>query len=155
DGKAVERPVVVIEKQGKPYAWVLGRLGEYELQLPVGDYVLYAAAKNYSQSERTPVQVAAGAVAVRDFRDLQIPGSIQWAVTDARSGKPLDARIGIAEGQKPLVEFLGRKTFFTELDRKGRVDVPMAPGNYLFTVSAGGGFRAVRTEKKPAGGAGR
>jgi hypothetical protein len=148
DGKAVERPVVVIEKQGKPYAWVLGRFGEYELQLPVGDYVLYAAAKNYSQSERTPVQVAAGVVAVRDFRDLQIPGSIQWAVTDARSGKPLDARIGIAEGQKPLVEFLGRKTFFTELDRKGRLDAPIAPGNYLFTVSAGGGFLAQSRQVK-------
>jgi hypothetical protein len=148
DGKPVERPVVVIEKQGKPYAWVLGRLGKYELQLPVGDYVLYAAAKNYSQSERTPVEVTAGVAAMRDFRDLQIPGRIQWAVTDARSGKPLDARIGIAEGQKPLVEFLGRKTFFTELDRKGRLDVPIAPGNYLFTVSAGGGFLAQSRQVK-------
>jgi hypothetical protein len=148
DGKAVDRPVVVIEKQGKPYAWVLGRLGEYELQLPVGDYVLYAAAKNYSQSERTQVQVTAGAAAVRDFRDLRIPGSIRWAVTDARSGQPLDARIGIAEGQKPLVEFLGRKTFFTELDRKGRLDVPIAPGNYLFTVSAAGGFLAQSRQVK-------
>jgi len=54
------------------------------------------------------------------------------------NGKPLDARISIEEGQKPLVEFLGRNTFFTELDRKGRLDVPIAPGNYLFTVSAGG-----------------
>jgi hypothetical protein len=142
DGEAVDRPAVVIEKQGKPYAWVLGRSGVYELQLPVGDYVLYATAKNYSQSERTPVQVTAGGTAVRDFRDLLIPGSIQWAVTDARNGQPLDARIGIAEGQKPLVEFLGRKTFFTELDRKGRLDVPIAPGHYLFTVSAGGGFLA-------------
>jgi hypothetical protein len=148
DGKAVDRPVVVIEKQGKPYAWVLGRPGEYELQLPVGDYVLYAAAKNYAQSERTPVQVTAGGAAVRDFRDLQIPGSIQWTVTDARSGQPLDARIGIAEGQKPLVEFLGRKTFFTELDRRGRLDVPIAPGNYLFTVSAGGGFLAPSRQVK-------
>jgi hypothetical protein len=148
DGKAVDRPAVVIEKQGKPYAWVLGRLGVYELQLPVGDYVLYAAAKNYSQSERTPVQVTAGGTAVRDFRDLRIPGSIQWAVTDARSGQPLDARIGIAEGQKPLVEFLGRKTFFTELDRKGRLDVPIAPGDYLFTVSAGGGFLAPSRQVK-------
>jgi hypothetical protein len=142
DGEVVDRPAVVIEKQGKPYAWVLGRSGVYELQLPVGDYVLYATAKNYSQSERTPVQVTAGGTAVRDFRDLLIPGSIQWAVTDARNGQPLDARIGIAEGQKPLVEFLGRKTFFTELDRKGRLDVPIAPGHYLFTVSAGGGFLA-------------
>jgi hypothetical protein len=146
DGMAVETPVVVIEKQGKPLAWVLGRHGEYELRLPVGDYTLYATAKNYSQSERVPVRVTADAAAVRDFRDLQIPGSIQWAVTDARSGKPLDARISIAEGQKPLVEFLGRKTFFTELDHKGRLEVPIAPGNYLFTVSAGGGFLAERQQ---------
>ena len=34
----------------------------------------------------------------------------------------LDARIAIIAGQQPLVEFLGRNTFFTELERKGRVD---------------------------------
>jgi hypothetical protein len=144
DGKAVETPVVVIEKQGKPYAWVLGRHGEYELLLPAGDYDLYATAKNYSQSERISVRVAPGAAVVRDFRGLQVPGSIQWSVADARSGKPLDSRISIAEGQQPLVEFLGRKTFFTELDRKGRLDVSIAPGNYVFTVSAGGGFLSER-----------
>ena len=148
DGKAVEMPVVVIEKQGKPYAWALGLHGGYELTLPVGEYALYATAKNYSQSERIPVQVTAAAAAVRDFRDLKIPGSIQWTIADARNGKPLDARISIEEGQKPLVEFLGRKTFFTELDRKGRADVPIAPGSYLFTVSAGGGFLAERQHVK-------
>ena len=146
DGTAVDTPVVVIEKQGKPYAWVLGRRGEYNLALPVGDYGLYATARNHSQSGTIPVQVAAGAVAVRDFRDLQLPGSIRWSVADARTGKPLDARISIAQGQKPIVEFLGRKTFFTELDRKGRVDVPIAPGHYLFTVSAGGGFLAEKQQ---------
>ena len=144
DGKAVETPVVVIEKQGKPYAWVLGRHGEYELLLPAGDYDLYATAKNYSQSARISVRVAPGAAVVRDFRGVQVPGSIQWTVADARSGKPLDARISIAEGQQPLVEFLGRKAFFTELDRKGRLDVSIAPGNYVFTVSAGGGFLSER-----------
>jgi hypothetical protein len=144
DGKAVESPVVVIEQQGKPFGWVLGRHGEYQMMLPVGDYVLYATAKNYSQGTRTPVQVAAGAAAVRDFHDLQIPGSIRFSVADAHNGKPLDARISIVEGQKPLVEFLGRKTFFTELDRKGRLDVPIAPGHYLFSVSAGGGFLSER-----------
>jgi hypothetical protein len=146
DGKPVEAPVVVIETQGKPYAWVLGRHGEYEVRLPVGEYALYATAKNYSESGSISVRVAADTAAVRDFRDLQIPGSVQWAVVDARNGKPLDARISIAEGQKPLVEFLGRKTFFTDLDRKGRLDVPIAPGNYLFTVSAGGGFLAERQQ---------
>ncbi|MGC2033148.1 MAG: CehA/McbA family metallohydrolase [Steroidobacteraceae bacterium] len=144
DGKPVETPVVVIEKQGKPYAWVLGRRGAYEFTLPVGDYALYATAKNYSQSERIAVHVAAGAAVVRDFRDLQRPGSIQWSVSDARSGQPLDARISIERGRKPLVEFLGRSTFFTDLDRKGRADLPIAPGDYLFTVSAGGGFLSER-----------
>jgi hypothetical protein len=144
DGRAVESPVVVIEQQGQPFAWVLGRHGEYDLRLPAGDYTLYATARNHSQSARTAVRITADSAAVRDFRDVQVPGSIQWIVADARNGKPLDARISIAEGQKPLVEFLGRKTFFTELDRKGRLDGPIAPGNYLFTVSAGGGFLAER-----------
>jgi len=146
DGAAVEAPVIVIERQGKPYAWVLGRHGEYELRLPAGDYALSATAKNYSQSERVPVQIAAGSAGIRDFHDLQVPGRIRFTVTDARNGRPLDARIGIAEGQQPLVEFLGRKTFFTELDPKGQVEVPIAPGQYIFTVSAGGGFLAPRQQ---------
>jgi hypothetical protein len=145
DAKTVETPVVVIEKQGKPYGWVLGAHGGYQLSLPVGEYALYATAKNYSQSARTALTVAAGASVVRDFRDLKSPGRIEFAVTDARTQQPLDARIGIVEGQKPLVEFLGRKTFFTELDRKGRIDVPIAPGDYAFSVSSGGGFLAERS----------
>ncbi len=146
DGRPVETPIVVIEKQGKPYAWVLGHHGEYELTLPVGEYGMYATAKNYSQSAAAAVQVASGAAAVRDFRDLQVPGGVHFSVRDSRDGKPMDARITITEGQKPLVEFLGRKTFFTELEHKGEIDVPIAPGNYLFTVSAGGGFLAARQQ---------
>jgi len=144
DGKLVEAPVVVIESRGKPYAWGLGHHGRYELQLPAGDYDLYATAKNYSQSGRASLHVAADAAVVQDFRNLQIPGRIRLSVIDARNGRPLDARISIVEGQKPVVEFLGRKTFFTELDRKGRLDVPIAPGAYVFTVSAGGGFLSER-----------
>ena len=146
DGKPVETPVVVIEKRGKPYAWVLGSHGEYELTLPAGDYSAYATAKNYSQSAPFALQVTKDAATVRDFRNLRLPGSIRFAVTDSRNGKPMDARISIAEGQKPLVQFLGRKTFFTELAPKGQVDVPIAPGNYLFTISAGGGFLADRKQ---------
>jgi hypothetical protein len=146
DGKPVGAPVIVVEKQGKPYAWVLGQGGAYQLTLPVGDYQLYATAKNYSQSERQALHVATGAPAIRDFQGLQNPGTIHWAVTDARNGKPLDGRISILEGQKPLVEFLGRKTFFTDLDRKGRTEVAIAPGNYLFSISAGGGFLAERRQ---------
>ncbi|GAC1668783.1 MAG: hypothetical protein NVS9B2_12380 [Steroidobacteraceae bacterium] len=143
DGKAVETPVVVIESRGKPYAWVVGHQGAYEITLPVGRYRLYATAKNHSQSARVDLHVTPGSAAVRDFRDLQLPGNIRWSVADA-GGKPLDARISILQGQKPLVEFLGRKTFFTELEDKGQVETAIAPGRYLFSVSAGGGFLAER-----------
>ena len=39
-----------------------------------------------------------------------------------------------------MVEFLGHRKFFTELSRKGRLDLAIAPGHYRFDVSAGGGF---------------
>jgi hypothetical protein len=67
---------------------------------------------------------------------------MELEVADARSGAPLDARITIAEGEKPLVQFLGRSTFFTTLERKGYLAERIAPGAYRFTVSAGGGFLA-------------
>jgi hypothetical protein len=63
-------------------------------------------------------------------------------VVNAASGTPMDARIAIATGDKPVVEFLGRKTFFTELEHQGHASVPIAPGQYGFTVSAGAGFLA-------------
>lgn len=140
DGLKLAQPVVVIEKQGQPYGWVVGRNGAYDVTLPQGDYALYATGRNYSQSPPVKLSVGAGSSAVRDFRDLEKPGQIQFRVTDTRSGKPLDARIAIVKGQKPLVEFLGKKTFFTELDAKGHVDVPIAAGSYEFSVSSSGGF---------------
>ncbi len=54
DGALIEHPVVVVEKGGKPYAWVLGHDGEYEITLPRSRYVLYATAEDYSQSRRSP-----------------------------------------------------------------------------------------------------
>jgi hypothetical protein len=139
-GTGIERPVVVVEKRGKPYAWVLGRAGKYRVTLPQGDYAIYATARNYSQSRKIEVKIGRDSDLTRDFRDLENPGRIQFAVIDSHSGKPLDARIAITKGQKPVVEFLGRKTFFTELDRKGMLAMPIAPGEYVFSVSSGGGF---------------
>ncbi|MDB6083966.1 MAG: hypothetical protein JWN43_1847 [Gammaproteobacteria bacterium] len=139
-GTAIERPVVVVEKRGKPYAWVLGHGGEYRLTLPPGDYALYATARNYSQTRRINVKIEPGSDLIRDFRDLESSGRVRFAIVDSRTGKPVDARIAITEGQKQTVEFLSRKTFFTELDRRGSLDIPMAPGRYVLTVSSGGGF---------------
>jgi hypothetical protein len=140
DGKNVGQPVIVVEKNGKPYGWILGQAGEYQATLPAGEFELYATAQNYSQSDPVRVQVEAGANPDLDFRGLSNPGAIHFSVTDSRSGAPLDARVSIARGQVPVVQFLGRRTFFTELDRRGEVEVPIAPGAYVFRVSAGGGF---------------
>jgi len=140
DGQPVNEPVVVVYKQGTPYAWSFGRDGRYEVPLPVGDYAIYATGKGYSQGKPVPVRIAADAVKTMDFGDLEPPGRVDFAVVDARTTQPLDARIGITTGQQQLVEFLGRSTFFTELDRKGRLQASLAPGNYDLTVSSGGGF---------------
>ncbi|MBS0578830.1 MAG: CehA/McbA family metallohydrolase [Proteobacteria bacterium] len=141
-GKALAEPVVVVEKDGKPYGWTLGRAGSYSMTLPAGSYTLYATGRNYSRSGVVPLKVADGSTLERDFSDLQEPGRIEFAIVDARNAAPLDARIGIVAGDKPVVEFLGRKTFFSELERKGRASVPIAPGRYRFAVSAGAGFLA-------------
>jgi hypothetical protein len=141
-GKAIAQPVVVVEKNGKPYAWTLGQNGNYRFALPTGDYLQYASARNYARSEAVPLKIVAGDTAQRSFHDLRSPGAVEFSVVDARNGRPLDARIVITEGEKPLVEFLGRKTFFTELERKGSAQLPIAPGQYLFTISSGGGFLA-------------
>ena len=146
DGRALRQPVVVAERDGKPYAWVVGREGAYRLRLPAGEYALYATGRNYSRSNATSVNVRAGTGQVRDFHDLESPGRLALSVADARNGTALDARIVITEGQKPVVEFLGAKTFFTQLERKGHADLPIAPGRYLFTVSSGGGFLAADTQ---------
>lgn len=135
DGKPVERPVVVIEKAGKPFAWTLGQAGRYRIALPAGDYGVYATAKGYSQTTVQAVHVGAGAGLEQDFAGLQPPGAIAFSVSRKDTGAPLDARISIEQGQKPLVEFLGRRTFFTELDRKGQGSASLAPGDYDFKVA--------------------
>ncbi len=153
EGVPVAQPVVVIEREGKPYGWVLGHDGRYQMTLAAGHYSLYATARNYSRSAPAAVLLAAGADKVSDFRDLRPPGHIDFAVLDGNTGRALEARLAISVGQKPVVEFLGRRTFFTELEPRGHVSIAIAPGDYVFSVSAGGGFLArdenVKVEVEP------
>jgi hypothetical protein len=148
NGHPLPRPVVVIEKNGKPYAWTVGRAGRYRLALPAGAYTLYATAQGYSRSVTATATPAAGSDERHDFRDLAGPGRIEFQVSDARSGAPLDARLEIREGEKPLVQFLGRTTFFTELARRGYANLVVAPGDYRFSISSGGGFLAGESDSK-------
>ena len=146
DGKPLALPVVVVEKNGKPYAWALGRAGGFHLRLPAGEYSAYATGRNYSRSASVPLVVAAGSDQIRNFSGLEQPGRIAFAVLDENTHAPLDARIRITEGNRPAVEFLGRKTFFTELSPKGHVTAPIAPGRYRFEISSGGGVLAPAAE---------
>jgi Carboxypeptidase regulatory-like domain len=141
-GERLAAPVVVVEKNGTPYAWTLGHDGTYRLTLPAGRYTLYATGPHYARSLAAPLTVRAGGDARRDFSDLDAPGRVEFRVRDADRSAALDARIVISQGEQPLVEFLGRRTFFTELERPGHAEIAIAPGDYLFTVSSGGGFLA-------------
>lgn len=138
--KGAVQTLVVAELAGKPYGWALAHDGQYALALPAGDYALYATAAGHAQSASIGVTVAPQADLTRDFGPLAGPGKAAFTVTNAGSGKPLDARIDIVQGQQPLVGYLGKKTFFTELDRRGVAELALAPGAYRFAVSAGGGF---------------
>jgi hypothetical protein len=138
DGRPVAQPVVVIAQGGRAYGWTLGDAqGHYRIALPAGAYTAYASARGYSETVPAPVALAAGGVVSRDFAGLQPPGTLHVQVSRAGGGAPLDGRIAIAQGQKPLVEFLGRQVFFTDLDRRGQADLTLAPGGYSFTVSWG------------------
>ncbi len=137
-GTPVAHPVVVIASKRQPYAWTIGDgAGRYRIALPVGDYTAYATAKAWSQSLPQPFAVTSNATATRDFGGLAPPGTLRFRATRQGSDTPLDARIAIDQGQQPLVQFLGRRVFFTDLDHKGQAAITLAPGDYTFSVSWG------------------
>jgi hypothetical protein len=143
DGKPIERPAVVAYQDGHPYAWTIGKNGEYALELPVGDYQIHATAKGYSQGASRDVTILSGSENIADFDDVDAPGIVHFQVSDADSGEGRDARISIRSGPKPLISYFGRSTLFTELDKLGEITSSMAPGAYVFEVSSGGGFTTV------------
>ena len=158
-GEDVPGAVVVVQAQGAPYAWTIAEDGAYEIDLPVGDYAVYATAEGYSQSAPEPIGVSEGASASASFDDLQAPGTVRFAVSDAEGGAPLDARIRITEGQAPAggVPRPDGPSSPT-LDEPGAAELRVAPGDYVFTVAHGEGVlgagEAVPVTVEPGGLAG-
>jgi hypothetical protein len=140
DGSWVEAPVVVVEKGGVPYAWTLGEKGRYALELPVGRYELYATGEGYSQSLPIALSLRAHERLRQDFAGLKPPGRLGVSVRDQATGAPLDARLDIKTGQRPVVEYLGKHVFFTDLEPKGSTQIELAPGPYVLSVGSGAGF---------------
>jgi hypothetical protein len=143
DSGHIERPAIIISKNETPLAWTVGDGGAYSIRLPVGEYEVYATAGGYGQSESKQVIVTEGGVSNLDFDDVRAPGRIRFQVADEQTGKALDARISIEEGQKPLIAYYGRDVYFTELDSVGELRSDIPPGRYRFEISAGGGFTSL------------
>lgn len=141
-GASVSEPAVVVLKEGVPYIWVIGKNGKYNIDLPVGDYQVYAAGKGYSNSTKHNVSIKNNVSLALSFDDLLAPGKVNIQVTKAQTTTELDAKIQIEKGNKPLIEFFGAKTFFTELDNVGQAQFTLAPGDYQLKVSAGANFVA-------------
>jgi hypothetical protein len=140
DGEVVRRPAVVASKNGSPYAWTLGSDGNYQFELPIGDYEIYATAAGYSEGAAVTVSIAKDSETIINFEDVRAPGEIRVKVTNESSGEGLDASISIRSDNKPLIGYFGRNRFFTELDQVGEITEVIAPGTYALEISAGGGF---------------
>ncbi|RLG87595.1 MAG: hypothetical protein DRO18_03030 [Thermoprotei archaeon] len=140
EGEVVEKPIVVVEKEGKPYCWAVGSDGRYEIKLPPGTYELHAVAKGYGPSSKQTVKVEAGTTKALDFTDVTSPGKVVINVFESGSGKPLDAKILIGGGTKTIVYYLQKATAYTDFGNIGRAEITLAPGIYTLTISHGGGF---------------
>jgi len=138
--RVMKAPVVVVVKDGVPYAWTLGETGHYALELPVGRYELYATGEGYSESAHSAVTIRANKKVRRDFSGLMPPGRLRVSVSDHATGAPIDARLDIKTGQKQVVEYLGKHVFFTDLRPKGATQVELAPGHYVLSIGSGAGF---------------
>jgi hypothetical protein len=141
-GGKVESPMVVAEKNGKTYTWCLAPGGAYKLSLPAGKYTIYAIGKGFAPSAKAEVEIKDGAAVEKSFKDLAAPGKVTFKVKEEGSNQPIDARIVVEEGYAPVVSFLGKKTFFTDLEKIGGTTVEIAPGKYVFKVQSGENFIA-------------
>jgi hypothetical protein len=145
-GAFAQAPLVVVEKDGEPFTWVECVAGAYTLDLPVGSYQLYGVAKGFSASAKADLTVTAGSTDSKDFTGLVPQSKVTVNVTRAGKTTPIDARINVTGGTPPLVGYLGKSVFFTDLKKVGKAEFNVAPGKYTFIVTAGDGFTTKRAE---------
>jgi len=139
-GSIPEDAIVMIEKQGHPYAWTLAQDGVYSMALPKGEYQVYGTATGHANSQPQTITVNKGSEQTLNFTSLAAPATLSLNVQDAATGVAKDARVTILEGQAPPVEFLGKRTFFTDLLPGGTAELNLAPGDYTLGINAGAGF---------------
>lgn len=148
DGQIVEKPVVIFEKKSPDnqkllYAWAVGKQGDYEIALLPGTYHAHAAAKGYSLTSKQEVVVTSDEIIELSFMDIEQGGTVAVKVVDKATKRPINARIEVVEGPEILVEYVGGKTFFTELDTPGKTNFLLAQGDYKLSISSGAGFTSL------------
>jgi hypothetical protein len=141
-GAPVNEPTVIFKKDEKFYFWTTGEAGRYQASLPEGNYEVYATGMNFSPGSQAAVKVGPGETTNFNFADVGLPGTLKLTVTDQVSGGPLDAKIVIAEGYIPEVQYLGQKVYFTDLDleKRGQAEISLAKGEYKLEVENGANF---------------
>ncbi len=141
-GSFPEPPIVVVEKNGEPFTWVVAEGGTYELVLPVGDYQLYGVAKGFSASDKVAVSVtdAGSATQISPAWSRRAPSRPRSPAAAQLTFTPIDARIAVTGGTPPLVGFLGKSVFFTDLTNVGTAEFQAAPGELTLIVTAGDHF---------------
>lgn len=139
--ETIAMPAVVAERDGSIYTWALGKDGQYNMTLPVGEYELYAAAQYYSPSAKQKVTVKESGNEDVNFSGLIVPGKVTFKVAD-QEGQPLPGRLSIEKGVEQPIVFLGPSTIFTKITPKGQVTVSLAPGDYTFSATHAAYFMA-------------
>ena len=130
---ALAAPVVVVEKDGRPVRVGAGARRQLPADAAGGRLrALCDRSRLRAQRTRRRCGSAAGTSAVRDFRDLGSPGRASkfgWSTPPA-AHRSMHG-ITISQGERPLVEFLGRTHFLHRARAPGYSPTStLAPGDY-------------------------
>lgn len=142
DTKGYNLPAGTVVKEFQPFTWAVGdKNGNFKLNLPAGDYKVYAIAENYAPSQKVAVKIETGKKVTQSFGELVPGGTVKLSAYDSKTKKSLDARIEVKGGTVPVVRYLGASTFFTGLDKTGSASFVLNPNvDYKVNVSSGRDF---------------
>ncbi len=140
EGSIVEKPIIVVEENDKPYCWYVGSKGTYSIELPPGNYTLHAEAKNHGPSTAASISLKANETLTVDFNDVTLPGKVIINVYRNDTKEPLDAKILISGGQISIVKYLQVSTVYTDIENVGKAVIELPPGTYTLTIGHGEGF---------------
>lgn len=135
-----EPPIVIVEKDGETFTWAVAEGGLYSFDLPVGDYDVYAVAMGYSPTAKVPLTITEDLTTTQDFIGLEAMSTLTVKVKKSGTTTLIDGRIKVTGGIEPVVGFLGKNVFFTDLDNVGVAEFQVAAGDITLNVTSGDKF---------------